>query len=275
MGWFRIAPPDGSRDHRTDDPTNVWLVHLAGRLLLPMALRLGLSANAVSITGFILGAGAAAAYLRWADWRMATLGFALCVAWLIADGLDGMIARATGTASPLGRFLDGVCDHAVFVLIYVSLAFSVGTGSAWLLAFLAGAAHALQATLYEGERTRFHRRIRGDPGRRPLRPLNLLARGYDALAGSMDRMAVPFDNLLEHAPDPQRLCELYGRRAAPALRLMALLSNNMRVLIIYVACLGGDPSWFWWLELIPLSAIALAGIFWHRRIEAGFVRRTS
>lgn len=264
-----LPRPDGSRDRRIEDPTNLWLVHPAGRLLLPLAVRLRIPANAVSIAGLTLGAGAAAALQRWSDWRFVALALVLCVAWLIADGLDGMIARATGTASELGRFLDGVCDHAVFVLLYVSLAASLGTAQGWILASCAGAAHAVQATLYEGERTRFHRRIKGDPGGvRPAGGHNFLVRVYDAVAGSLDRLAAPFDAHLRDSADRAALARAYGEAATGPMRLMALLSNNMRVAAICLACLAGDPRLFWWLELGPLTVVAAAGIWLHRRVEA-------
>jgi hypothetical protein len=257
-----LPPPDGSRDLRTEDPTNPWVVHLAGRMLLPLALRLRIPANAVSLAGFAFGAAAAWAYL---DWRhRATLGFLLCLAWLIADGLDGMIARATGTASALGRFLDGVCDHAVFVLLYLALASAL---DAWALALAAGAVHAVQSTLYEGERVRFHRRVRGEAAEASPPSRNPLLRLYDSVAGSLDRAAAPFDAALASAPDPLAFGTRYGDRAWPPLRLMALLSNNMRVLLICLACLAGDPRWFWWAELGPLTLIAVARILWHRRVE--------
>lgn len=267
-----LAPPDGSRDRRIEDPTNLWIVHAAGRALLPVALRLGVPANAVSLAGLVLGAGAAAAYWGWRDWPMATLGLLLCVGWLIADGLDGMIARATDSASATGRFLDGLCDHAVFVLLYVVLAVSVGTVGAWALAIAAGAAHAVQATLYEGERTRFHRRLAGDPGVSAPPSRNPLVRAYDRLAGSLDRAAAPFDRALASSADPQVLGEAYGRRAVPPLKLLALLSNNVRVIAIYAACLAGNPIWFWWFELLPLSLIAVLGISWHRHVERQLLR---
>lgn len=262
---MRLPPPDGSRDPRTEDPTNLYVIHLAGRALLPLALRLRVPANAVSVAGLLFGAGAAAAYFRWE--RLATVGFLLCVLWLIADGVDGMIARATGTASALGRFLDGLCDHAVFVLLYVVLAASLGTGEAWALALTAGAVHAIQSTLYEGERLRFHRRIRGDPGAPVASSANPLVRAYDSVAGSLDHLAAPFDRALTAAPAPQALGRRYAAAAAPALRLMALLSNNMRVILIWLACLAGNPRLFWWTELGPLTLITAAGIAWHRRIE--------
>jgi CDP-diacylglycerol--serine O-phosphatidyltransferase len=271
-----IPPPDGSRDRRIDDPTNIWFVHLIGRMLLPAALRLGVPANAVSVAGLALGSGAAWAYARWPDWRWASAGFALCVAWLIADGLDGMIARASGTTSDFGRFLDGLCDHAIFVLLYVVLASSLGTAEAWILALSAGAAHAVQSTLYEGERERFHRRIRGEPGRDPRpRARNPLVRAYDRVAGSLDRVAAPMDALLARSGDARAVGEAYGRRAAPVLRPMALLTNNMRVILIYLACLAGDPRLFWWAELVPLSLLAAAGIAAHRGVERRILRESA
>jgi CDP-diacylglycerol--serine O-phosphatidyltransferase len=270
---YRIAPPDGSRDPRTEDPTNIWIVHLAGRALLPLTLRLRLPANAVSLAGLAFGAAGAACFFYWREWDYAAAGFALCLCWLIADGLDGMIARATGKTGAFGRFLDGTCDHLVFILLYLALAISLGTPDGWALASAAGIAHALQATLYEGERTRFHRRIRGDPGAPAAPSGNPFVRAYDALAGSLERLAAPFDRLLSGAPDPAALGEAYGRRAAPVLRFMALLSNNMRVLAIFVACLAGHPAWFWWYELGPLSLVTMSGILWHRRIERALLHQ--
>jgi hypothetical protein len=262
---LRLPPPDGSRDPRTEDPTNLYVVHLAGRALLPLALKLRVPANAVSLAGFGFGALAALAYWHWE--RLAWVGFLLSILWLIADGLDGMIARATGTASVLGRFLDGLCDHAVFVLLYVALASSLGTAEAWALALTAGAVHAVQSTLYEGERMRFHRRVLGDPGAPRASSANPLMRLYDTVAGSLDRVAEGFDRRLGEAADPLALGARYGAAAAPALRLMALLSNNMRVLLIWLACLAGNPRLYWWVELGPLTLIAAAGMVWHRRIE--------
>ena len=273
MAALPIPPADGSRDLRTDDLSNVWLIHPLGRLLLPAALRWRLSPNLVSLTGLALGLASALAYSRWSDERFATLGFILAVAWLVADGLDGMIARATGSASEFGRLLDGICDHSVFVALYVSLAASIGTAEAWALAAAAGTAHGLQASLFEGERTRFHRRIKGDAGRSPPPPgQNLLTRTYDALAGSLDRLAAPFDRCLAESAQPQRLAADYRRRATPPLRLLSLLSNNMRVGAVYVACLAGDPRLFWWAELIPFSLVAALGIAWHRRAERKSIR---
>jgi CDP-diacylglycerol--serine O-phosphatidyltransferase len=262
-----LPPPDGSRDRRVDDPTNVWVVHLAGRMLLPLALRSKIPANAVSVAGLAVGAGAAAAYLGWRDPALATLGFLLCIGWLILDGLDGMVARATGTTGPLGRFLDGAVDHGVFLMLYLALGITLATPEGWITGAFAGLVHGVQSNFYESERLRYHRRLRGDPGEpAPPSPYRL-ARLYDRVAGSLDRLAGRFDRALAAAPDRRAFGAAYARRAAPALRLMNLLSANSRVIILYAVCLAGDPMLFWWIELGPLALVAVAGIVWHRRIE--------
>lgn len=234
---------------------------------MPWALRLRLSANLVSLAGLAFGVGAAAAYARWPDWRWASVGFALCVAWLIADGLDGMIARATGTSSAFGRFLDGVCDHLVFAMLYVMLAWSIGGASTWLLAVVAGVAHGVQSSLYEGERMRQLRRARGGTLAAATVAANPLVRAYDALSGSIDRWALPFDIAADQGADGGGLGARYSEEAAPILRRMSLLSNNARVMLLYVVCLADQPRWFWWVEIAPMSIIAIWGIVRLRVIE--------
>jgi CDP-diacylglycerol--serine O-phosphatidyltransferase len=270
-----VPPPDGSRDRRIEDPSNLWLIHPAGRAVLPWAIAHGLSANWVSVAGLCLGGLAALSYAQYGNAAFAFVGLALSIGWLIADGLDGMIARATKTASPLGRMLDGLCDHGVFALIYTALAITLGTPEGWVLAFAAGGAHALQSNLYEGERARFHRRIKGVALSAPAVPTgNALIRFYDGIATGIDRIAMPFERILGQASDPSALAANYGARAVAPLRLMALLTANVRVWAIFVACFAGNPRIFWWFEIVVLTLVTIVGLVWHRRVERAFVRCT-
>lgn len=265
-------PPDRSRDRRIEDPTNLWVIHPAGRGLLPWFVARGISANAVSVGGLLLGALAALAYSQWTVRPLVFAGLLLTVGWLIADGLDGMIARATGTASALGRVLDGLCDHGVFALLYLALAISLGTAEGWALAIAAGIAHAVQSNLYESERARFHRRSHGLIGEPPSPSGNPLVRLYDHVAGTIDRFAFAFDAAMRRQPDPAQFGSVYAAQAAAPMRLMRLLTANVRVGALFIACLAGDPRWFWWFELGPLTAILIIGLFWHRAIEVRLVR---
>jgi CDP-diacylglycerol---serine O-phosphatidyltransferase len=264
--------PERSRDRRIEDPSNLWIVHPLARSVLPWFVSRGISANAVSLGGLFLGALAAIAYANWRLWPFACIGLLLSLAWLVADGLDGMIARATGTASPLGRILDGICDHGVFLLIYLALAESIGTLEAWILAACAGAFHAVQSNLYESERARFHRRCMGLAAsvRRPAR--NPFVRLYDYVSGLLDRSALPFDQALERDAGSARLGGIYCAAAAKPLRLMILLSANVRVYAIFLACIARHPLLFWWFEILPLTAVLIIGLWWHRIVESRLIR---
>jgi phosphatidylglycerophosphate synthase len=265
-------PTDQSRDRRIEDPTNLWIIHPAGRRLLPGFVARGVSANAVSIGGMVLGTLAALAYAHWDSWPYAIIGLLMSVGWLIADGLDGMIARATGTASALGRALDGLVDHGVFILIYVSIALSIDTAEGWILACSAGAAHAVQSNLYESERARFHRRCKGigiaPPQVRSRNPLVII---YDYVLSTLDRFAFPFDDALRRHGQPADFGAAYGVAALRPMRLMSLLTANVRVYAIFLACLFGNPRAFWWFELVPLTGILIVGVLWHRAVEARLI----
>ena len=226
----------------------------------------------VSLIGLACGTVAALAYAHWTNPAMAVVGLIFSVAWLVADGLDGMIARASKTASALGRTLDGLCDHGVFALIYLSLAWTIGTAEGWALALVAAACHAVQSSLYEGERARFHRRMRGQPlAAVPVPTGMVLVRLYDSVAGSVDRISMPFERRFGAAEDHAAFAAAYARAAVPVMRFQSLLTANVRVWAVCIACLLGSPRIFFWFEIVPLTLVCAAGLFRHRRVERRFV----
>jgi CDP-diacylglycerol---serine O-phosphatidyltransferase len=99
-----------------------------------------------------------------------------------------------------------------------------------------------------------------------------LVRLYDSVAGSVDRIAFRFDLALAHAPDPAAFGQRYGAQAAAPMGLMRLLTANVRVLAIFLACLFADPRLFFWFELLPLTIILIAGLIWHRAVEIRLLR---
>jgi len=105
--------------------------------------RLGLSANAVTGVGFLLGVGAAVAIAQ----RRYDVGLALLLASRLCDGLDGALARLT-QPTDRGAFLDIVLDFLFYAAIPLAFAVSdpaeralpaaallaafIGTGSSFL-----------------------------------------------------------------------------------------------------------------------------------------------
>jgi hypothetical protein len=57
------------------------------------------------------------------------------------------------------------------------------------------------------------------------------------------------------------------------MRLMSLLTANVRTWAIFIACLAGNPRLFWWFELIPLTAVLVGGLVWHRKVETRLIGR--
>ncbi len=102
-----------------------------------------------------------------------------------------------------------------------------------------------------------------------------MVRGYDHLAGTVDRFAFRFDEMLQRHDDPARFGAAYGVDAARPMRLMRLLTANVRVYAIFLACLAGDPRLFWWFEIVPLTAVLLIGLVWHRAVEIRLTRSPS
>jgi CDP-diacylglycerol--glycerol-3-phosphate 3-phosphatidyltransferase len=137
---------------------------LAGSIrsrLLPLggALgRLGVSPDAATLTGLVLALAAALAIGRGAP----ALGALLFGGSLLADGLDGAIARSSGRARPAGAILDAVVDRIGELALLAGVAYAA---DAPLLGALASGAAALPSYL----RARSHEA------------------GIDALTGPLDR----------------------------------------------------------------------------------------
>ena len=101
---------DAAMRRLIDPPLNA-----AGRAIA----RRGISANAVTVVGFVIGLGAVPALA--AGNHLAAL--ALIIGNRLADGLDGAVARATGP-SDVGGYLDIVLDF----IFYSAVVFGVALG---------------------------------------------------------------------------------------------------------------------------------------------------
>ena len=97
-----------------------------GELVQPLNLalhRLRISADHLTLAGIVFGALAAIAF---AEGRLPLGGLFLILAG-VADMLDGALARASGSATRFGSFIDSVADRATDVLILGGLAWHFRT----------------------------------------------------------------------------------------------------------------------------------------------------
>lgn len=148
-----LSSVDGSRDARRDrtrqtrvPPSGV--VHpsmtldrlrpVAERLIAPfvsVSVRLGLTANAISLVAFVLALAAGAAlYVAGSapEWYLVA-GLLVLLNGLL-DVVDGAVARETEAASEAGDLLDHVLDRYADVVILGGLAVGVGRYGLGLLA---------------------------------------------------------------------------------------------------------------------------------------------
>ena len=89
------------------------VVNWAGRMLA----RMGVSAQQVTLTGLVLGLGAALAIV----FKYDQFALALLLANRMADGLDGAVARAT-RITDRGGYLDIVCDFIFYGAVPLAFA---------------------------------------------------------------------------------------------------------------------------------------------------------
>ena len=120
--------------------------------------RAGVSANALTLTGLVIGLGGAAAIAH----GHISAGLALIIANRILDGLDGAVARAS-QPTPLGGYFDIVADFAFYVS--VPLGFGIMASANTLPALLLVASFVLTGVSFlafavvaaeRGEETRAH-----------------------------------------------------------------------------------------------------------------------
>ncbi|MEN0087103.1 MAG: CDP-alcohol phosphatidyltransferase family protein [Pseudomonadota bacterium] len=121
----------------------------------------GVTANGVTLGGFLLGCGAALAIVYGQFW----LALALILISRIADGLDGAVARAGGSTSDFGGFLDITLDFAFYGII--PLAFIIAdpasnaiSGAVLLLSFYVNGASFLAYAIM-AEKRKFTESPRG------------------------------------------------------------------------------------------------------------------
>jgi phosphatidylglycerophosphate synthase len=96
------------------------------------AARLGIGANAVTLSGMLVGVGAG-----WAISQSAyTIGLILIALNRLLDGLDGAIARATAKTD-FGGYLDIICDYIFYVAIPLGFGFAAPENLVFAMALIA------------------------------------------------------------------------------------------------------------------------------------------
>jgi phosphatidylglycerophosphate synthase len=295
------APGSISRPRRArelQDALNHYLYHPLAWQLARRLAPTPVTPNMVSVFGGLMvvmagvvyfGIGTYAPVWPWGP----LLGLVLHMGWHVVDGADGDLARITGKTSPLGELVDGICDYASHIVLYVLLAFvltrTLGPGWAWFWTLAAGASHIVQSNFVEVQRRFYQYWTYGVPwlnntARDDKRMfaekgglatiLRAVVAGYLRLASGMSRSAMIIDAEVTRVidTDPQRLARIraeVAREQRPLLSFLKLLGPNPRAIVLGAAMLAGSPLWYFLYQTLVLNALLAIAV----KLEDAAARR--
>ena len=108
------------KSNDTEEWLDIWFTRPVGLAVAMVCGRLGMTPNAITIVGIVLGA-AAGWMFHYADLPHNVCGVALLMAANFCDSADGQLARLTNQKTLLGRMLDGFASDVWFACIYVAV----------------------------------------------------------------------------------------------------------------------------------------------------------
>jgi len=122
----------GERAHdlrRGDSVLPKWVKEAGRAILAPivrLAIALHLTPNTITVIGLVITLGASVLVAN----GMLLVGAAILTAGSLLDAVDGALARAQGSGTAFGSFLDSTLDRASEAILFIGI-------GAWLLANLA------------------------------------------------------------------------------------------------------------------------------------------
>jgi phosphatidylglycerophosphate synthase len=270
------SSPQPTRPAELEDWLNRQIYHpLSWRLARRLAST-AVTPNMVSVAGASVVILAAASYGLLADTWGAMLGLLLHIGWHVVDGADGDLARLTGRSSVHGELVDGICDYAGHIVLYVTMgaiaASQIG-GMGWAMMLAAGASRVVQAAHYEGTRRQYQLAVFGTPwmgSEAPVTDNRGRRHPFVAFYLWLTGLIVPHGAALQAAAcDPATGTPVRDAMRQHGKNLFArieLLSANYRTLAIGAAMLAGRPHWYFLFEIVVLGGVLFASLTKVRQV---------
>lgn len=277
------------RKRELQDSLNHYLYHPLAWRLARLLSHTPITPNMVSVIGamFVVAAGIAYAQppgspLGWPV--SALLGMVLHMTWHVVDGADGDLARMTGRSSPIGEMVDGVCDYASHVVLYLILGWllsaQIGSLMAWSLTVIAGISHAVQSNHVEVQRRQYQwwfygtpwiRHSHGDADAATRKNIfGVFVSLYLAAAMGMTPYAKAIDDAAvaaEHDPAlRERLHAAVTAEVRPLLQLLKFLGPNPRAIVLGLSMIfGGSPLYYFLYQAVFLNLLLVLSVVLHNR----------
>lgn len=280
----------------TEETIDLCFYRPIGYMWARIAMVFGITPNAITIAGIIIGVGAAYCFYVSNVW-VNIAGMLLLVLANSFDSADGQLARITHQYSRLGRILDGLCGDIWFFSIYFAICLRTCTTVPffmqhiwliWAIGLFCGIFHGKQAAMADYYR-QFHLYfLKGKEGSE-LESSSSLEKKYEELTWhdfinktalwfyirytrKQERMTPAMQQLRAALkakyPDgdiPQAFREQFRRGSLPLMKYTNILTFNWRCITLFVTLLIGYPWLYFPIEFIAGTAILT---YLRRRHEA-------
>lgn len=285
-GSYRELLRGSFKSGDTEEWLDIWFTRPIGLAMAMVCGRLGITPNAITLAGIVIGAVAGWLF-HYSDLWHNALAVVLLMAANFCDSADGQLARLTNQKTVLGRLLDGFASDVWFFCIYVSLVWRlwnepmplVGVewkGWGFLLCAVAGfRCHATQCALADYYRNIHLWFLKGDAGSE-LDSYAKEQRIYDELS----RKGWSFERVYHffykgYCKKQERLTPCFqtffgalgGHAANVAPRFLAgsrplmpftnILTHNTRAFALFVAALINIPWLYPLFEIVVLHPLYL------------------
>jgi len=269
------------KDRDVEGLLDIYFYRWVGFTLARFFVRLGMTPTGVTILSGISGLAAGHLYY-YHDLRLNLLGMSLHIISNAFDNADGQLARLTNTGSRVGRILDSISDHIVFLGIYLHLVLrclAAGASPAiWLLAFAAGLSHAVQGGFTDYFRNAYlffvagrsraeidsSVRLRAEYEqllwrREPWQKLLLrtylnFTLGQEMFSPNLMRLRTAAWRAFP-SNIPVTLQARYRAGARPLFKWIGLLMTNTRMLILFLVLILDHPAWYFLVEVTILNLV--------------------
>ena len=268
-----------------------------GFLLAQFFAGLKMRPTAVTLLGGVFGIAAGHLYY-YRDLRVNMLGMVLHVIANALDNADGQLARLLNQQSRIGRLLDGVVDHVIWLSIYFHLALRYvahgGSSWIWLLAAMAALSHALQAATADYCRNGYLYFVNGR-SRADWHSSSILSNDYRQHGWStapwnkifawlylnftrQQELLSPNLRRLQSTAErnfatgiPAWLQSRYRDSARPMLKGWGLLMTNARMFFLFLFVAVDWPVWYFWLELSVFNLLLVYLIGRQEKMSRSFL----
>jgi len=284
---YRQQLRESFKSSDTEEWLDIWFTRPIGLALALLCGRLGVTPNAITIAGIVIGAVAGWMF-HYSDLPHNICGVALLMAANFCDSADGQLARMTNQKTLLGRILDGFASDVWFFCVYVAIVYRLWNepipllGMPWqwwgllLCAYAGLRCHSTQCALADYYRNIHLWFLKGDTGseldsyageQRLYESLQKQGWSFERLyhffykgyCRKQERLTPKFQTFFRayrsNIPHSSSLISHFLDGSRPLMPFTNILTHNTRAFALFVAALINIPWIYPLFEIVVLQPL--------------------